>query len=81
MVSTHFYEESNSLNSYAISSSGIGEALKKSSSALAAGNNTFEESVSMITAMNEVLQDPALTGTTMKMLSLRIRGAKTDIED
>ena len=68
-------------NSYAISSSGIGEALKKSSSALAAGNNTFEESVSMITAMNEVLQDPALTGTTMKMLSLRIRGAKTDIED
>ena len=35
----------------------------------------------MITAINEVLQDPALTGTTMKMLSLRIRGAKTDIED
>lgn len=61
-------------NSYAISSSGIGESLKRSSSTLAAGNNTFEESVAMLTAMNEVLQDPALAGTTLKMLSLRIRG-------
>lgn len=67
-------------NSYAISSSGIGEGLRRSSSALAAGNNTFEQSVAMITAMNEVLQDPALAGTTLKMLSLRIRGAKTEIE-
>lgn len=67
-------------NSYAISSSGIGEGLKRSSSTLAAGNNTFEESVAMLTAMNEVLQDPALAGTTLKMLSLRIRGAKTEIE-
>ena len=67
-------------NSFAISSSGIGEGLRRSSSALAAGNNTFEQSVAMITAMNEVLQDPALAGTTLKMLSLRIRGAKTEIE-
>lgn len=67
-------------NTFAISSSGIGEGLKRSSSALAAGNNTFEESVAMLTAMNEVLQDPAIAGTTLKMLSLRLRGAKTDIE-
>lgn len=67
-------------NTFAISSSGIGEGLKRSSSALAAGNNTFEESVAMLTAMNEVLQDPAIAGTTLRMLSLRLRGAKTDIE-
>lgn len=68
------------MNTFAISSSGIGEGLKRSSSALAAGNNTFEESVAMLTAMNEVLQDPEISGTTLKMLSLRLRGAKTDIE-
>lgn len=68
-------------NKYAISSSGIGAGLKRSSSALAAGNNTFEESVAMLTAMNEVLQDSALSGTTLKMLSLRLRGAKTEIEE
>ncbi len=66
-------------NNFAISSSGIGEALKRSSSALAAGNNSFEESVAMAAAMNEVLQDTATTGTTLKMLSLRIRGASTEI--
>ena len=68
-------------NNFAISSSGIGESLKRSSSAMAAANNTFEETVAMATAMNEVLQDPALSGQTLKILSLRLRGAKVELEE
>lgn len=36
-------------NNFAISSGGIGEALKRSASALAAGNNTLSESIALIT--------------------------------
>lgn len=68
-------------NRFAISSSGIGEALKRSSSSMAAANNSFEETVALATAMNEVLQDPALSGQTLKILSLRLRGAKVELEE
>lgn len=68
-------------NNFAISSSGIGEALARSSSALFAAGNTIDEAIAMATAMNSVLQDTSTTGTTLKMLALRIRGAKAEIID
>ena len=67
-------------NTYAVSASGIGEAMKRSASALEAANNTFEESIGLITAMDELVQDDEVTGTTLKVLSLRLRGAKADLE-
>ena len=53
-------------NNYAISSGGIGEALERSASSLAAANNTLDESIALITAANTVVQDPDSVGTAFK---------------
>lgn len=68
-------------NNFAISSSGIGQALLRSASAMAAAGNTIDESIGLITAANSVVQNPETVGTAMKTLSLRIRGAKVELED
>lgn len=68
-------------NSFAISSKGVGDALTRSASALAAGGNTLDESIALITAGNEVVQDPEKMGTVMKTLSMYLRSAKTEAED
>lgn len=49
-------------NNFAISSGGIGEALQRSASSLAAANNTLDESIALITAANEVTQNPEKVG-------------------
>lgn len=49
-------------NNFAISSSGIGDALVRSASALAAAGNNIQESIGLITAMNSVVQDPDAVG-------------------
>lgn len=67
-------------NQFALSASDIGEAMKRSASALEVGNNSFEEGIGMITAMNEIVQDAETTGTSLKVLSLRLRGAKADLK-
>ena len=67
-------------NNFAISSGGIGEALKRSASSLAAANNTLDESIALITAANTVVQDPESVGTAFKTISMRIRGARTELE-
>jgi TP901 family phage tail tape measure protein len=68
-------------NQFALSASDIGEAMKRSASALEVGNNSFEEGIGMITAMNEIVQDAETTGTSLKVLSLRLRGAKADLKN
>jgi TP901 family phage tail tape measure protein len=68
-------------NNFAITSAGIGEALKRSASALFAGGNTLEESIGLITGANTVVQNPETVGTALKTLSLRIRGVKTELEE
>ena len=67
-------------NNEPISESGIAEALVRSASALSAAGNSFEESVSLITAANSVLQDPDTVGTTLKTISMYLRASKTDAE-
>ena len=68
-------------NNFAISSGGIGEALERSASSLDAANNTIDESIALITAANTVVQDPEQVGTAFKTISMRIRGAKTELEE
>lgn len=68
-------------NKYALSATDIGEAMKRSASALEVGNNSFEESIGLITAMNEIVQNSENTGNSLKVLSLRLRGAKAELED
>lgn len=68
-------------NNFAIGSDGIGEALQRSASSMYAAGNTMEETIGLITATNEVVQDPASVGTAFKTISMRIRGAKTELEE
>jgi TP901 family phage tail tape measure protein len=49
-------------NSFAISSKGVGNALMRSASALAAAGNTLDESIALVTAANAVIQDPDSVG-------------------
>lgn len=73
--------ESNRLNNFAISSEGLGEALTRSASGLAAANNTFEESAALVTAMNSTVQDPQKVGTTLKTVSMYLRAAKVEAQE
>ena len=68
-------------NRFAISSGGIGDALTRSASSLAAANNTLDQSIALITAANTVVQDPDAVGTAFKTISMRIRGATTELEE
>lgn len=49
-------------NNFAISSTGIGEALQRSASALYESGNTIDESIALITAANSVVQNPETVG-------------------
>jgi TP901 family phage tail tape measure protein len=49
-------------NRFAITSQGIGEALRLSASALNEGGNSLDESIGLITAANEVVNDPSSVG-------------------
>ena len=68
-------------NNFAISAGGIGDALQRSASSLAAANNTLDQSIALITAANTIVQDPDSVGTAFKTMSARIRGAKTELEE
>ena len=56
-------------NEFAISSGGVGDALQRSASAMAAANNTIDESIALIVAANNVVQDPAAVGTMWKTVA------------
>lgn len=58
-------------NNYAISSGGIGDALERSASSMAAANNTLDETIALITAANTVVQDPDSVGK-QKMPTIKI---------
>lgn len=68
-------------NEYAISSSGLGEALQRSASALASAGNTLEESIGLAVGMNNVLQNPEKVGTALSTASMYLRAAKTEAEE
>ena len=63
-------------NRYGVDTSGLGESLKRSASSLEAANNTLDESIAMITAADEIIQNPESTGSALKTISMRIRGQR-----
>lgn len=67
-------------NNYAISSAGVADALTRSAAALHAAGNDINQSIGMIVAANDVAQSPEQVGNALKVLSLRIRGATTELE-
>ena len=53
-------------NKFAISSEGIGEALMRSASSLAAAGNDIDQSIALVTAANTVVQNPESVGNAFK---------------
>lgn len=68
-------------NTQPIDTAGIFEGLERSASSMSAANNTLSETIGLITAANSVVQDPASVGTAFKTISMRIRGATTELEE
>ena len=68
-------------NNYAISTSDLAESLTRSSAALVAANNSLEQSIAMTAAANTTIQDPESVGNALKVVSMRIRGVKTELEE
>lgn len=68
-------------NNYAISSGDIGIGLMKSASYLESAGNTIDQSIGMVTGMTEITQDSSAAGNALKILAMRLRGAKTELEE
>lgn len=68
-------------NKTSIDTAGLTEAVTRSASALAVSGLDLDKSLALIVAGNEVTRDAAATGTALKSLSLRIRGAESDLKD
>lgn len=68
-------------NNYAITSADIGSAMERSAAALKVAGNTLDESIGLITAGNLIQQDADTTANALKVMSLRIRGSKSDLEE
>ncbi len=68
-------------NKFAVSNGDIVEAMTRTSSAMAAANNTFEETVALATSAIEITRDAASVGNGLKTLSMRIRGYDEETEE
>lgn len=68
-------------NKTSISSGGLAEAITRGASAMAMAGNDINETLALIVAGNETVRNPAMVGAGLKTLSLRIRGAKTELQE
>jgi TP901 family phage tail tape measure protein len=68
------------LNKYATSAADLGTGLTNSASSLALAGNSIDETLAMITAMTEITQDASESGNALKILSMRLRGMKGELE-
>lgn len=57
-------------NNFAVTTGGIGESLQRSASSLNEANNTFEQSIGLITAANASVQDPEKVGNSLEFRGL-----------
>lgn len=67
-------------NTFAVSNSDIVEVLTRSSSAMSAANNSFEETVALATAGVEITRNAEGMGNALKTVSMRIRGLSEETE-
>jgi TP901 family phage tail tape measure protein len=68
-------------NRFSVTSGDLAAALQRSSAALKVANNTLDESLALITTAQTVVQNAESVGTTLKTVSMRIRGAKVELEE
>lgn len=67
-------------NTAATSNAEIVDMLTRSSSAMAEGNNTLDETIALETAAVEITRDAPSVGTAFKTISMRIRGYDEETE-
>lgn len=67
-------------NNFAVSNADIVDSLTRSSSAMAAANNTFEQTVALATAATEITRDSSQVGNALKTISMRLRGYDEETE-
>ena len=67
-------------NTTATTSQGIGDALARAGSALSTSGNSLEQSIGLVVAGNNSLQDPEKVGNGLKTISLRLRSTKGELE-
>ena len=81
-AATHITDVLNELdNNYAVTAAGIGEAMRRSAASMDVANNSMEQTAALITGAVEVTQDPEGAGNALKVVSMRLRGAKGELED
>ena len=68
-------------NTTSISSGKLGVSLQHSASALSEANNTLAESAALTVGAYDVLQNESEVGNMWKTVSMRIRGAKTELQE
>lgn len=56
-------------------------ALQNSSSAMAVANNSLDETIALITAGTEIVQDASKVGNGLRTISMRIRGMNEETEE
>lgn len=68
-------------NEFATDAASLGDGLSKSASALHLAGNDINETLAMLTGGTEITQNASEMGNTLKVLSMRIRGMKGELED
>lgn len=66
-------------NNFAITTDGLGEALKRSSASMASANNTLEETIALIATANEVTQNPESVGNALKTVSMNFVALRSNV--
>lgn len=54
--------------------------MRRSAASLSLAGNSLDESLALVTAANEVVQDPAVVGTWAKTLTMYLRAAEADAQ-
>lgn len=68
-------------DTYATDAASIAEGMTRSAAALNQANTSYEESLALITAGTEVTQDASSVGTALRTVTLRLRGAKVELQE
>jgi len=68
-------------NEFAVSAANVGNSLTKCASTLEMAGNSIQEAAAMATGITEVTQDSEKAGSALKILSLRLRGMKGELEE
>ena len=68
-------------NTTATTSAGLGDAMMRSASALSVAGNTMQESLGLVVAANNTVQNPEKVGNGLKTIALRLRNTKGELEE